>query len=147
LLPVPGVDLERYKTTLVQRFANPEVRDTLARLCAESSDRIPKWVLPVVRDQLSKDGDVARSALIVAAWARYAEGVDERGEPIDIVDRLSAQLQAAAISQRQNPLAFIQQRELFGDLANDARFVSAYTSALDSLQVRGARATVSAYVR
>ena len=37
-------------STLIERFSNPEVRDTLARLCAESSDRIPKWLLPVVRD-------------------------------------------------------------------------------------------------
>ena len=42
LSPVPGVDLDAYKHTLIERFANPEVRDTLARLCAESSDRIPK---------------------------------------------------------------------------------------------------------
>src|SRR6185312_1733722 len=44
LEPVPGVDLDAYKGQLIERFANPEVRDTLARLCAESSDRIPKWL-------------------------------------------------------------------------------------------------------
>ena len=49
LAPVPGVDLEQYKHQLIERFANPEVRDTLARLCAESSDRIPKWLVPVIR--------------------------------------------------------------------------------------------------
>ena len=38
---VPGVDLDAYRRQLVERFANPEVRDTLARLAAESSDRIP----------------------------------------------------------------------------------------------------------
>jgi mannitol 2-dehydrogenase len=42
LAPVPGVNLAEDKRTLIERFANPEVRDTLARLCAESSDRIPK---------------------------------------------------------------------------------------------------------
>src|SRR4051794_30957397 len=50
LEPVPGIDLEVYRHTLIERFSNPEVRDTVARLCAESSDRIPKWLLPVVRD-------------------------------------------------------------------------------------------------
>ena len=29
LPPVPGVDLEQYKHQLIERFANPEVRDTL----------------------------------------------------------------------------------------------------------------------
>ena len=79
LEPVPGVDLDAYKHKLIERFANPEIKDTLARLCAESSDRIPKWLLPVVRDQLADGGPIRRAALVVAAWARYAEGVDEDG--------------------------------------------------------------------
>ena len=52
---VPGVDLDAYRHQLIERFANPEVRDTLARLCAESSDRIPKWLVPVIRTQ-PRDG-------------------------------------------------------------------------------------------
>ena len=47
LTPVPGIDLHDYTRTLIERFANPGVRDTVARLCAYSSDRIPKWLLPV----------------------------------------------------------------------------------------------------
>jgi len=144
LLPVPGVDLELYKTTLIERFANSEVRDTLARLCAESSDRMPKWVLPVIRDQLANEGEISRSALVVAAWARYAEAVDEHGDAITVVDRLSAQLTVAAKAQRQNPTAFVEQRDLFGDLMDEPRFVKAYTAALDSLHTEGALATVTA---
>jgi mannitol 2-dehydrogenase len=49
LLPVAGIDLDAYKRELIERFANPQVRDTVARLCAESSDRIPKWLLPPAR--------------------------------------------------------------------------------------------------
>src|SRR3954454_9282920 len=82
LAPVPGVDLDDYKATLIERFANPEIRDTLARLAAESSDRIPTWLVPVIRLNLEDEGEIERSALVVAAWARYAEGVDEQGEPI-----------------------------------------------------------------
>jgi mannitol 2-dehydrogenase len=33
---VPGVDLDEYRRTLIDRFSNPYVRDTLARLCAET---------------------------------------------------------------------------------------------------------------
>ena len=46
LKPVPGIDLPDYKRTLIERFANPGVQDTIARLCFGSSDRIPKWLLP-----------------------------------------------------------------------------------------------------
>ena len=139
---VPGVDLPVYRTTLVERFSNPEVRDTIARLAAESSDRIPTWLLPVVRHNLAHGGEIERSVLVVAAWARYAEGVDEQGEPIVVVDRLKEPLMAAAARWREDPLAFVGQRELFGDLVDDERFTTAYTAALISLHERGARATL-----
>jgi len=142
LPPVPGVDLDGYKHTLIERFSNPQVRDTIARLCAQSSDRIPKWLLPVIRQQLTTGGEIRRSAAVVASWARYAEGVDEQGEPIEVVDRLADSLTRLARRQCEDPDAFIANRELFGDLADDERFVTCYRSALASLHQRGARATL-----
>ena len=146
LAPVPGVDLDEYKQTLIERFSNPEVRDTIARLCAESSDRIPKWLLPVVRAQLERGGPVEHCAAVVASWARYAEGVDEQGEPIEVVDRLRDTLVPIARRQREDPDAFIANRELFGDLVDDRRFANAYRAALGSLHERGARATLESIV-
>jgi mannitol 2-dehydrogenase len=146
LEPVPGVDLDGYKHTLIERFSNPEVRDTIARLCAQSSDRIPKWVLPVVRQQLATGGEIRRSAAVVASWARYAEGVDEHGEPIEVVDRLASSLTRLARRQRDDPDAFIANRDVFGDLVDHQRFVTAYRSALTSLHQRGARATLESLV-
>ncbi len=142
LHPVPGIDLDLYRRTLIERFSNPEIRDTLARLCAESSDRIPKWLLPVVREQLANGGPVALSAAIVASWARYAEGVDESGAPIDVVDPLRDELVPIARAQREHPTAFIANRALFGDLLDEPRFVDAYLAALASLHDRGAAETV-----
>jgi mannitol 2-dehydrogenase len=142
LAPVPGVDLDDYKHELIERFANPEIRDTLARLCAESSDRIPKWLVPVIRHQLAHGGEVRRSALVVAAWARYAEGVDESGDPIEVVDRRRDQVMERARRQHEDPLAFLEDRDLFGDLHDQPRFTEHYAAALESLHARGARATL-----
>jgi mannitol 2-dehydrogenase len=146
LPPVPGVDLGEYKHTLIERFSNPQVRDTIARLCAESSDRIPKWLLPVVRLQLDTGGEIRRSAAVVASWARYAEGVDEQGEPIEVVDRLADTLVPLARRQRADPGVFIENRQLFGDLAANERFRTAYLIALASLHEHGARATLESLV-
>jgi mannitol 2-dehydrogenase len=142
LEPVPGVDLGDYQRTLIERFSNAQVRDTVARLCAESSDRIPKWLLPVIRHNLQTGGEIDRSAAVVASWARYAEGVDEQGRPIEVVDRLAERLTANARRQHAEPLAFIADREVFGDLVDEPRFVAAYRSALASLHTKGARATL-----
>jgi mannitol 2-dehydrogenase len=142
LAPVPGVDLDKYKNQLIERFSNPQVLDTVARLAAESSDRIPKWLLPVVREQLKVDGPVALSAAIVASWARYDEAIDEQGNPIDVVDPLRNELVAIAKTQRENPTAFIQNTKLFGDLGSDPAFVEPYLAVLNSLHSNGAQKTL-----
>jgi mannitol 2-dehydrogenase len=142
LAPVPGVDLREYQHQLIDRFSNAQVRDTVARLCAESSDRIPKWIVPVIRHNLRTGGDILLSTAVVASWARYAEGVDEHGAPIEVVDRLRDDLMSAARRQQHDPIAFIRNQDLFGDLAGNERFVSAYRSVLTSLHHRGAKATL-----
>ena len=147
LRPVPGIDLPDYKRTLIERFANPGVKDTIARLCFGSSDRIPKWLLPVVRENLRTGAPVKLSAATVASWARYAEGVDEQGDPIDVQDHLAETLVPLARSQRANPTAFIENTDVFGDLADHERFVEAYVWALESLHRDGARATLQALMR
>jgi mannitol 2-dehydrogenase len=144
LRPVPGIDLRAYTRELIERFGNPGVRDTVARLCAYSSDRIPTWLLPVVRDNLLTGGPIRLASATVASWARYAEAVDERGEPIEVVDNMADSLVPLARSQRLHPTAFIENAPLFGDLAQVPRFVEAYRRALDSLHTRGARATMEA---
>ncbi len=147
LKPVPGIDLPDYKRTLIERFANPGIKDTVARLCFGSSDRIPKWQLPVIRANLASGGPVRMAAATVASWARYAEGVDEHGQPIDVQDQLADTLVPLARSQHEHPTAFIENTEVFGDLATQPRFVEAYLWALDSLHRDGARATLNALLK
>jgi mannitol 2-dehydrogenase len=83
---------------------------------------------------------------VVASWARYAEGVDEQGEPIRVVDRRADALTGFAHRQLKDPNAFIANRDLFGDLAGHERLRTAYRSALASLHQHGARATLESLV-
>jgi mannitol 2-dehydrogenase len=147
LPPVPGIDLHEFSHTLMERFSNPGVRDTVSRLCAYSSDRIPKWLLPGICENLASDGSVRVAAAVVASWARYAEGTDEWGEPYEVVDQLADSLIPIARSQYENPTAFIEIVAVFGDLAHQPRFVQAYNWALDSLHRKGARATLEALLQ
>jgi mannitol 2-dehydrogenase len=146
LRPVPGIELGKYRENLIERFSNPAIRDTLARLAFDGSERIPKWLLPVIRENLAAGGVIRRSAAVVASWARYCEGVDEQGQPIEVMDRRRDRLMANAQRQREDPLAFIADREVFGDLIDDERFTAPYLAALNSLHEHGARATLEALV-
>jgi mannitol 2-dehydrogenase len=123
LPPVPGVDLALYRATLLDRFANPAIEDTVARLCAQSSTSIPNFVLPVIRDQLSRGGRIDVAASVVAAWATYAA---ERGD-WRIVDRRRESIVRTASDP--DPLAFLDDRSIFGGLADDAAFRRAFASA------------------
>jgi mannitol 2-dehydrogenase len=146
LEPVPGIDLPAYKRELITRFSNPHIRDTLARNATSTSDRIPKFLLPVVRRNLELNGPVQLAAAVIASWARYAEGVDEQGHPIELNDPMRDSLTAAAKAHPADPLAFVRNRELFGDLVDDERFTEPYLTALNSLHTQGARATVQSLV-
>lgn len=143
LLPAPGVDLDDYMETLIERFSNPAIGDTIARLCQDSSDRIPKWLVPVIKSQLASGGDVELAAAVVASWTRYAEGEDESGAPIDVVDPLADVLVPLAKKSRNDPLAFVRNTDLFGDLAEDKRFARPYLWTLESLRGKGARETLN----
>lgn len=147
LRPVPGVDLDHYRHELIARFGNTAIKDTVARLCAESSDRIPKWLLPVIRENAAAGRPVKLSAAIVASWARYAEGVDEEGQPIKIVDRIADRLHQTAQHNREDILAFVRDREVFGDVVDIPEFTEAYSATLRSLHDRGAEATLEALLK
>lgn len=138
----PGIDTEEYQATLLERFANPAVRDTIARLAAETSDRIPKFVLPTILAQLEAGGPIDAGALIIASWARYAEGIDEEGQEIEVVDRRKDEILAAA-ADKSDPLAFLRNEDLFGDLAQNERFTERYQYYLELLREKGARAALA----
>jgi mannitol 2-dehydrogenase len=143
---VPGIDVHEYSHSIVERFSNAQIADPLERVCAWTSDRIPKFLVPIIRAQLESGGELQRSAAVVASWARYAEGVDEEGRQIDVVDRLAPALTEIAGRQREDPDAFIRDRRLFDGLVDEPRFEDAFRFALASLHQRGARATLESLV-
>ena len=120
LPPVPGIDLAEYRQTLLDRFTNPEVGDTIARLSSQTSNGLPVFVLPVVRDQLAAGGPITIAAALLAAWAVRAEERDG----VRLVDRRRDLVHARAIDP--DPQAFIRDPELFGDLAADDRLAAEF---------------------
>lgn len=142
LKPLPGIDLKDYKAQTVLRFQNSYVRDTLARLAVDGSDRILKFVLPVIHDRLKKNQSIWMGAAIVATFVFYANGKSDSGKPIEIVDRNKDKLKSMTDSFRVDESGIKNQHLLFGDLVDDALFVQSFNEIYKKLQSSGTRKTV-----
>ena len=145
LTPIPGVSFDAYREKIADRFSNPEVGDTIARLCLDGSNRQPKFVLPVLRQALSENRHYKGLSLEVALWCRYCAGTDEAGNPIAPNDDNAADLKSRALAAKTDPQSFLSNTLVFGTLGKDARFASAFAAALASLWSNGVEATLNAY--
>ncbi|WP_300759848.1 mannitol dehydrogenase family protein [Janthinobacterium sp.] len=144
---VAGVDLEQYKATLIERFSNPAVRDQLARIGTEGSARIPKFVLPSVREALAQGRAIKLLGFTVACWFRYLEGHDEQGNALPLNDPYAERLRALALQGGADAGPLLSLHELFGELGESPVFVAAVTQALASLYGQGARAALEHIVQ
>ena len=146
LPPPPGVVLEDYRQLIERRFSNPKIGDTVARLCFDGSNRQPKFILPTVTDRLKSGSGFAGLTLVSALWCRYCFGESESGKVIAPNDPSWDRLQAAAKRSRDDPGAFLELGDIFGDLAHTPAYVEAFTSALTSLWTHGVRPTLQTYL-
>lgn len=143
LHPVPGMDLQDYKQTLIDRFANPKIRDQLPRLCLNGSAKLPKFVLGSLRDKLQQGGAIDYLSLTVAAWCRYLSERDEQGGAIAIDDPMAEVLTQRAHAGGADPQPLLNLTEIFGDLSQSSRFTEAVATNLRSLSEVGTKATLS----
>ncbi|WP_430412104.1 mannitol dehydrogenase family protein [Kordia sp.] len=128
---VKGIDLKSYKDSLEERFANPTIKDSLSRICSESAAKLPKFLIPTIHENLAIHGNIEFATLVIAAWCYYSDkGIDKNGQSIEIVDAMRSELHQAAKKTKTDPLAFIKQESLFGNLVKNERFTTLYTAML-----------------
>ncbi|MCP9237350.1 mannitol dehydrogenase family protein [Lewinella sp. JB7] len=131
---IPGIDVEEYKDTLEARFANPNIRDKVSRICSESSAKLPKFLIPTLVDNLARGGSIRYATLVLAAWCYYSDRrVDQDGQPLDIIDAMEQTLHESARRTTTDPVSFLRQQDLFGDLLHNERFVWEYTAQVNEL--------------
>jgi mannitol 2-dehydrogenase len=149
LLPqVRGVDLEDYKATLLERFANPAIGDQLARIAIYGSSGLPKFVLPSIEEQLQRGGPIALLSFTVASWFRALQGRDEQGREIPLRDPMAARLSEIAQAAGRDPAPLLAQRDIFSEsLASSPEFVRHVHEFGSLFHERGARATLAEALR
>lgn len=140
LEPIPGVDYHSYLNTCMRRFSNPEVRDTIARLCQDGSNRQPKFILPTIGDALARGRPVDGLALEAAFWCRYC------ADASDLDDPRAPLLRQAAQDTRRDPGAFLALTDVFGPLGQNKVFARSFARQIEALWASDPRAVLRAYL-
>ncbi|MCW3041378.1 MAG: Fructuronate reductase, partial [Solirubrobacterales bacterium] len=144
LLPeVDGVDLERYKATLIERFANPNVADELQRLAGRGSTKMPSYLLPTLHEAIDRGTPHALLDLAVAGWLRYLCGTDCDGNELTIKDARLQELESLLRQDWPDPRPLLAERSIFGGLGEDEAFASRIETLVRALDERGVHAVLA----
>jgi fructuronate reductase/mannitol 2-dehydrogenase len=146
LLPrVAGIDLDAYKSSLLERLANPEMADQLARLCRRGATKVPSYLLPSITETLAAGRTAPMLTLAVAGWFRYLQAEDYAGEPIPVEGPRTEEMVSLARRDGMDPRPLLQVRDVFDSLADDADFVRDLHVASEALRA-GPRETIETWL-
>ena len=143
LAPVPGIDLARYKQTLIERFSNCAIADQLERVCSDGSSKFPKFSVPTINRLIVDKAALDRAALVVAAWALYLRGVDENGERYRIPDPRADFCQSLVAEDDGLTERLLGREEIFGtQIPRSFAFRDAFERNLLRLRTLGVSGTL-----
>jgi mannitol 2-dehydrogenase len=132
-LQVPaGFDLPGYIDELFVRFGNPQVRDTLARLSVDASNRIPKFLVPVLIDRVDAGAACPIGASVLASWRAWCRAV---GAGRFTMDDASEDLLVAAAMRSPND--FLERVPALRRFLDAPAFVSEFARAAEVLEQEG----------
>lgn len=141
--PIKGVDMGEYKCTVINRFKNPFIKDSVGRIILESSSKLPKFILPTIKDNLEKEGPVKKGITIVACWYCYLERAFDENRFEKIEDtRAKLLFEYIKTAKDLSPLRFIDMKPVFGDLSSSDRFTKIFLKLVDQIRKQGIKATL-----
>ena len=79
-LPLPASEIADYRTALLERFGNPRMKDALARIAADGSQKIPIRIVPALNAERAAGGEPIGAERAVAAWILHLRGL---GAPVN----------------------------------------------------------------
>jgi fructuronate reductase len=114
----PGMDLDAYCGTVLDRFRNEALRHRTAQVAMDGSQKLPLRLLGTVRDRLAAGVVPPLATRAVAAWMVYVARSCEPGSPLVLDDPRADRL--GEIASRSTSAAMLVDglltvRETFGD--------------------------------
>lgn len=139
---IPGMELETYKKTLVERFCNAAIGDQLSRLCLDGGSKIPGFLLPTIEANLKNTGTCHRLAYLLACYNHYLHcEKDDMGDKFEIQEPNTMAL-LKPIIESSNPMDLLKCTHLVGNAAEYPLFVKDYLKCHKSVSSSGVRSTL-----
>ncbi len=143
---VPEFNPTQYIELINSRFSNAEIVDTTRRVAFDGSSRQPGFILPSVYDNVAKGVSVNGLALVSAIWARYCAGVREDGSVIEPNDPYWDDLKARADKAKDAPKTWLENRVIYGDLAEKPEFADRFDYWLSAIYQEGLDKALQIYL-
>jgi len=148
LVPAPaGIDLQAYKQTLLERFANRSVSDQISRLCFDGISKFPVYIMPNLSKMLHQQEDVKRLALLFAAYRHYLKyQIDDLGNSYSVVEPWISEHDKKLIAS-EKAIDFLGLSAFTSiDLTRYPAFVNSYELLVQDLKDQGTQAVVRAII-
>ena len=112
------VDLAAYRDVVLDRFGNDAIADTNQRVAADGFAKIPGFILPTIRERLSRGESIASVARLPALFLTFLQRWHQGRLPFKYQDQAMVPERAHAICDAVDPLAeFVADASLWGELA------------------------------
>jgi len=131
LSPSP-VDLPAYRDTVLERFSNPWIQDTLARVAADGFAKIPSFIAPTLHEQHAAGRPLFHTARLPALFLLFLQARAAGRIPFTYQDQAMSEPVAADILGAADPVARLAaELSLFGPLAGTPALTAALRAAYD----------------
>ena len=143
--PLPDISPEQYFESILNRFLNPEIKDTTRRVAFDGSSRHSLFLVPSINDSIKNKMPLKGLALVQALWAKMCQGVREDNSMIENNDPIWETLNTYAIDTKNNPLKWFDLKEVYGNLDHDQSFKELFINWFNSLEELGVEKTIIKY--
>ena len=128
-LPIPMAELTAYQNSLLERWANPRIRHTLAQIAADGSQKLPVRILPALRAERAAGRLPHGAAHVLSGWLLHLRGL---GAPVQDAGADPSLAEGPLPDAARHVLAFLDP-----PLADDAELAAAVTALARALERRG----------
>ena len=128
------ISTDDYRAKLLERFSNPRMHDSLLRIAADGSQKLPVRIAPVAKKALADGKSIDPAARAVAAWILFLRAHGETDAQDAYLDDVLPLAKADGADATRNVVAYLDK-----ELAASDEFVAAVDAQKEALAAEAAK--------